>query len=497
MESVNQGSGKRPICRSCSKPLRLCLCDRFKHPPINNAIALTILRHSHEKNHPLNSTRIVTLGLKNINVVTVSDVHFQAQFVIRSLLADLCTDTPVTNTKCCFGPSSEICRERVEPHCCGTCESEKSKKETGISASKSSGTCNLFGIRLGSKSVLMEDTANLACGRPKESSGCFSKKLMNPNSELNVVSFVAQNGLSEVDCGRSRSVESENSFSRCLVNVGFSSTCDGRLDEEQTIESAGRENSTENSSRGTNHNSGASKDTRAVPSMNRKHFCKNEDNGGNSLPDILQTDLPTDNPSISNEDLITATIAKCGFTCTLSRLWNGQKHTEEPDLIRLSASPLGKHVISDGFIVKKLQRKQVDDKDEIQEFEEFEITIPPGSALLFPSEKSVSLENIEFNVKHLIVLDGTWAKAKRMYHENPWLKLLPHLKLDSKEVSLYSEVRHQPKAGCLSTIESIVCALKGLGEDSKGLDDLLDVFKSMVGDQRRCKDEKLKKETTA
>uniref|UniRef100_A0A0A9FZ77 Uncharacterized protein n=1 Tax=Arundo donax TaxID=35708 RepID=A0A0A9FZ77_ARUDO len=34
--------------------------------------------------------------------------------------------------------------------------------------------------------------------------------------------------------------------------------------------------------------------------------------------------------------------------------------------------------------------------------------------------------------------------------------------------------------------------MRKLGEDSKGLDDLLDVFESMIADQRRCKDENCK-----
>lgn len=181
------------------------------------------------------------------------------------------------------------------------------------------------------------------------------------------------------------------------------------------------------------------------------------------------------------EPVISATIAKLGCENASGSL----------DFDKLSASPIGKDFISNGFIVKKLQRKQLGDNS--MEFEEFEITIPPGSALLFPSKRAIGLEAVDFKVKHLIVLDGTWAKARRMYHENPWLNLLPHLKLDPREVSLYSEVRHQPKAGCLSTIESIVCALKALGDASVGLDDLLQVFESMVGDQRRCKVDRLSK----
>ncbi|MED6216202.1 hypothetical protein PIB30_005081 [Stylosanthes scabra] len=98
-----------------------------------------------------------------------------------------------------------------------------------------------------------------------------------------------------------------------------------------------------------------------------------------------------------------------------------------------------------------------------------------------------------FHTKNLIVLDGTWSKAKRVYSENPWLKIWPHLKLEVNEMSLYSDVRHQPKAGYLSTIESIVHALKAFGEENhEDLDRLLVTFEAMVGDQRRCKYENTK-----
>jgi hypothetical protein len=44
----------------------------------------------------------------------------------------------------------------------------------------------------------------------------------------------------------------------------------------------------------------------------------------------------------------------------------------------------------------------------------------------------------------------------------------------------------------LSTIESIVVAMKKLGEDEEGLDDVLGVFESMIVDQRRFKEENWK-----
>ncbi|KAL3821039.1 hypothetical protein ACJIZ3_006944 [Penstemon smallii] len=273
------GSTKRPTCTRCSKPTRICLCNRLKTPTLHNSVAITILQHTLEKNHPLNSTRIATIGLKNTHIITVSDVCFQAQFLIR-LLHRSCT-----------------------------------------------------------------------------------------------------------------------------------------LDE------------------------------------------------------------------VENKDVIDVTIEKKGATSSLS--------TTNFDQL-FSSSNVAYHDLRKGFAVKKLKRKLLS-SNEYEESEEFNIAVPSGSVLLFPSEESVDVEDVSFEVKNLIVLDGTWAKAKRMYNENPWLKLLPHIRLDFDKLSLYSEVRRQPRAGYLSTIESVVYALKAVGEDSEGLDGLLDVFESMVGDQRRCKDERLSK----
>lgn len=183
---------------------------------------------------------------------------------------------------------------------------------------------------------------------------------------------------------------------------------------------------------------------------------------------------------------------KCTIAYTEKELRIGIERGVKPKIRWLSRGPLGEAAVSNGFLVTKIQMKKCKLTGEITVFEEFSITIPPKSALLFPCQRAISIDALGCQVQHLIVLDGTWAKAQKMYHENPWLQLLPHVKLESDRVSLYSEVRHEPKAGCLSTIESIVVAMRKLGEDSKGLDDLLDVFESMIADQRRCKDENVK-----
>ncbi|VFQ91803.1 unnamed protein product [Cuscuta campestris] len=281
------------MCPTCSKPTRLCLCTRFKTPKLINAVAVTVLQHSLEKNHPLNSTRIASIALQNLTVIPVSDVNFQARFSIRPLYS----------------------------------------------------------------------------------------------SDLE----------------------------------------------------------------------------------------------------------PSENP-------VDFTIEKYGKIKSFRVTGNGSP--PECDLDQLLASRNG--VVDDlgkGFVVKKFQIKELNGSNGFGDREEFEITVPEGSVLLFPSEKSVGIEEgmmRRCEVKNLIVLDGTWAKAKRMYRENPWLELLPHVELvdmeeeEGRRQSLYGEVRLQPKEGCLSTIESIVWGLKAVGErDLEGLDGVLHVFASMVGDQRRCKEERL------
>ncbi|CAJ2634028.1 unnamed protein product [Trifolium pratense] len=165
---------------------------------------------------------------------------------------------------------------------------------------------------------------------------------------------------------------------------------------------------------------------------------------------------------------ISVTVGKYGAITSLSHIWMQQCESNEIGFDKILSCPEACEALSKGFSVKKLQRKQLNNEENVEEYEEFE------------------LEN-------LIVLDGTWAKAKRIYSENPWLNILPHLKLEVNEMSLYGEVRNQPKAGYLSTIESVVFALKAVGENHEGLDNILDTFECMVDDQRRCKDERLNK----
>ncbi|CAI7838165.1 unnamed protein product [Closterium sp. NIES-54] len=133
------------------------------------------------------------------------------------------------------------------------------------------------------------------------------------------------------------------------------------------------------------------------------------------------------------------------------------------------------------------------------------ISLPPGAAVLYPSPRSLELQPPQpsngpegsassigsqpsevLRPSHLIVLDGTWPKAKRILCQNPWLLQLPHYHLPPHAAapSRYGFIRKQPKFGCLSTIEAVVYALQILEPDNcVKLDQLLEVFNSMVIDQ--------------
>ncbi|KAJ4975814.1 hypothetical protein NE237_000920 [Protea cynaroides] len=402
----SEAPAKRPFCPSCSKPARLCLCARIKTPSLDNSIAVTILLHSQEKKHPLNSTRIATLGLKNLTVATVSDVHFEAKFFIR--LLEPCpriVGTPTGNEGIStLVTQSEKMRALIPPNA-----------ECGL-------TNDINGLR----------------HRPRT-------LLQNPT--------LSTSNLTVLEAEHEAAIKSNGEVQEKQSCIEMISTLPAL---KETLS-----------------------DTQAAADANGKQLSK----------DFDQTEAARS----GEEPIITATIAKCGYTCSLIRLQTPQNRIEKPDFDHLLATQVGQDAVANGFVVKKLQKKQLNGSKELEEYEEFEIVIPPGSALLFPTKKSIGVEAVDFEVKHLIVLDGTWGKANRMYHENPWLKLLPHLKLDPSNMSLYSEVRHQPKAGYLSTIESIVSALKAFGDNREGLDELLDVFESMVVDQRRCKDERVSK----
>jgi DTW domain-containing protein YfiP len=107
--------------------------------------------------------------------------------------------------------------------------------------------------------------------------------------------------------------------------------------------------------------------------------------------------------------------------------------------------------------------------------------LPEGSALLYPAAGARDLAALaaEERPRHLVVLDGTWFHAGKMYEAHAWVRDLPHVRLTPREPSGY-RVRRQPREEYVATVEAIVAALRILEPRTRGLDGLLRSFSAMV-----------------
>lgn len=106
----------------------------------------------------------------------------------------------------------------------------------------------------------------------------------------------------------------------------------------------------------------------------------------------------------------------------------------------------------------------------------------PRTALLYPSADAVDLTQVPTHERpsHLVVIDGTWFHAKKVYDAHEWLRALPSLRLTPSAPSRYTGVRREPRAHCIATVEAIVDALRILEPQTRGLDGLLRTFAAMV-----------------
>lgn len=113
-----------------------------------------------------------------------------------------------------------------------------------------------------------------------------------------------------------------------------------------------------------------------------------------------------------------------------------------------------------------------------------DVDLPPRTALLFPGPGARDLADLAPGERPggLVVLDGTWGQARKLYGANPWLAALPHYALTPAEPSRY-RIRREPRANYISTIEAVVAALRILEPDTVGLADLITAFDEMIDAQ--------------
>ena len=116
--------------------------------------------------------------------------------------------------------------------------------------------------------------------------------------------------------------------------------------------------------------------------------------------------------------------------------------------------------------------------------------------LLYPGKEAINLsrEEVMFETPTdrelvVLVLDATWACARKMLKLSPSLQRLPRVMFTPSTPSRYV-IKQQPFAGCLSTLESVrevIVALHGRGVESRDeSDQLLKLFDRMQQVQIDC-----------
>lgn len=80
----------------------------------------------------------------------------------------------------------------------------------------------------------------------------------------------------------------------------------------------------------------------------------------------------------------------------------------------------------------------------------------------------------------IVVLDGTWSKAKTLWWRNPWLSKLNRMTLKPSKPSIYGRLRAEPRREYVSTLESVAAALTLSGEPPEIEADLSRTFRTLV-----------------
>jgi len=102
----------------------------------------------------------------------------------------------------------------------------------------------------------------------------------------------------------------------------------------------------------------------------------------------------------------------------------------------------------------------------------------PNAVILFPTATSLALDESmdSIPIDTLIIIDGTWRKAKKIWLSNPWLHGMRVCHLKSPISSRY-HIRSSREPDGLASIEAAASALSQLGE--RNTDALLDALMAM------------------
>jgi DTW domain-containing protein YfiP len=107
--------------------------------------------------------------------------------------------------------------------------------------------------------------------------------------------------------------------------------------------------------------------------------------------------------------------------------------------------------------------------------------IPADALLLYPGPNAVDLETLDVGKRprEIVILDGTWHHASTLLRDLPVLGRLACARFTPGSPSEY-QIRKEPRADYLSTIESIAHVLSILEPETQGLESLRDSFRTLV-----------------
>ena len=151
--------------------------------------------------------------------------------------------------------------------------------------------------------------------------------------------------------------------------------------------------------------------------------------------------------------------------------------------------PLGTLRMVELSLPDALVRRGVDFRDDPQVAQLCAERPPP--VLLFPGEGARDVRSLERGeAEALIAIDGTWPQAKQVLRRNPALAALPRVQLPVGAPSAY-EIRPQPAAGCVSTLEALARALDALeGSGARYQELMLRPLRGLVAGQLRVSAER-------
>jgi DTW domain-containing protein YfiP len=109
--------------------------------------------------------------------------------------------------------------------------------------------------------------------------------------------------------------------------------------------------------------------------------------------------------------------------------------------------------------------------------------VTENAYLLFPSKTAIDLHEVNQDKPiTLVVVDGTWWQARKLWRRNPMIAALPHVRFTPNAPSNY-RIRREPADHCVATIEALAHVLGTLEGDPERFQTMLTPFHKMVEKQ--------------